>query len=107
MWADGLGYRLDIPLGKAEEGGVGDPAASLDQVSIVEVGHWDIDTRLDVAEEGVLTGDTQESATDEEDRVADFDRVADCRAKLQHERLVNESMRLGAEALGGLSRCCF
>ena len=79
----GLGYCLDIPLGKAEEGGVGDAAASLDQVSVVEVGHRDIDARLDVAEEGVLTGDAQESPTYEEDRVADLDRVADCRAKLQ------------------------
>ena len=102
-----LAIAWTSPLGEAEEGGVGDAATSLDQVSIVEVGHWNIDARLDVAEEGVLAGDTQEPPADEEDRIADFDRVADCRAKLQHERLVNEGMRLGAEALRGLSRCRF
>ena len=92
---------------KAEKGGVGDAAASLDQVSIVEVGHRDIDARLDVAEEGVLAGDAQEPPTYKEDRVADLDRIADCRAKLQHERLVNESMRLGAEALRRGGWFCF
>ena len=107
MRADGLGYCLDIPLGEAEKGGVSDAAASLDQVSVVEVGHRDIDARLDVAEEGVLAGDAQEAATDEEDRIADLDGVADCRAKLQHEGFVNEGMGLSAEALRGLSRCCF